>query len=263
MVSPAETRGTPRPAREAAADMVDASGWDRRANCRAGPVVSPALRVAISDEAGLPSTARPAVTDVESRLGVDKRKRLMPKSTPPYSPCMDEHGTITWSSSTWTQAFSRTCHSWGTSMQHAAAEAFSSARPNQASPRSAPDSMRYFAMMEAFATSRNWNTTLFLSAMRSKLSVKASAYTTHGWSGREIRASSSPLAVRTCSRASTPIRRCGIRTWSSDAWTSAFRTTNHSRALHSDSGPSSSDSSKALLMPRTGWSYSPKDSSLR
>mmetsp|Transcript_52423 Transcript_52423/g.159337 ORF Transcript_52423/g.159337 Transcript_52423/m.159337 type:complete len:84 (-) Transcript_52423:193-444(-) len=83
MLSPAETLGTPRPAREAAADMVDASGWLKRANWRAGPVVSPVRVVAINDDAGLPRTAFPALSDPDTRLGVARRKRLMPKSTPP------------------------------------------------------------------------------------------------------------------------------------------------------------------------------------
>eukprot|EP00406_Dinophysis_acuminata_P072229 CAMPEP_0179259238 /NCGR_PEP_ID=MMETSP0797-20121207/25722_1 /TAXON_ID=47934 /ORGANISM="Dinophysis acuminata, Strain DAEP01" /LENGTH=44 /DNA_ID= /DNA_START= /DNA_END= /DNA_ORIENTATION= len=38
-------------------------------------------------------------------------------------------------------------------------------------------------MTEALASSRRWYTTLFRSAIRSKLCVKDSAYLTRGWSG--------------------------------------------------------------------------------
>eukprot|EP00420_Gonyaulax_spinifera_P029351 CAMPEP_0197877054 /NCGR_PEP_ID=MMETSP1439-20131203/5885_1 /TAXON_ID=66791 /ORGANISM="Gonyaulax spinifera, Strain CCMP409" /LENGTH=50 /DNA_ID=CAMNT_0043496383 /DNA_START=163 /DNA_END=311 /DNA_ORIENTATION=+ len=41
--------------------------------------------------------------------------------------------------------------------------------------------MRNLAKTEAFASSRKWKTTLFLSAIRSKLCVKDSAYLTRGW----------------------------------------------------------------------------------
>mmetsp|Transcript_141765 Transcript_141765/g.453284 ORF Transcript_141765/g.453284 Transcript_141765/m.453284 type:complete len:201 (+) Transcript_141765:1000-1602(+) len=88
MLRPAATRGTPRPAREAAMDIVALRGAESRANCRAGPTERPVREVAISVEAGLPKTARPATTEVATRLGAESLKRSMPKSTPPYRPCI-------------------------------------------------------------------------------------------------------------------------------------------------------------------------------
>mmetsp|Transcript_25799 Transcript_25799/g.74497 ORF Transcript_25799/g.74497 Transcript_25799/m.74497 type:complete len:307 (+) Transcript_25799:1651-2571(+) len=135
--------------------------------------------------------------------------------------------------------------------------------PNQACGTSMPHSRRYFAMIEALATSRNWKTTLFRSAMRSKLCVKSSAYFTRGWSGRVRGASSKPSLPMICSRASTPIFKCGTRTRSPDRNISAFLTTNHSRAAHSASSVSRSEWSSTLFMPTTGWVYSPNESSFR
>mmetsp|Transcript_141761 Transcript_141761/g.453256 ORF Transcript_141761/g.453256 Transcript_141761/m.453256 type:complete len:275 (+) Transcript_141761:908-1732(+) len=60
-------------------------GAARRVNCRAGPMERPACEVAIRVEAGRPSAARPATTEVAMRLGAAKRNLSMPKSTPPYT----------------------------------------------------------------------------------------------------------------------------------------------------------------------------------
>mmetsp|Transcript_88053 Transcript_88053/g.233779 ORF Transcript_88053/g.233779 Transcript_88053/m.233779 type:complete len:258 (+) Transcript_88053:1520-2293(+) len=99
--------------------------------------------------------------------------------------------------------------------------------------------------------------------MRSKLCSKASAYFTKGWSRLVRSASSRPLAPAICSRASTPMFTRGIKEFSSDKCTSARLTTNHSRAFHSTSFPSSSEKSKQLFMPTTGCTYSPMESSFR
>mmetsp|Transcript_31021 Transcript_31021/g.84084 ORF Transcript_31021/g.84084 Transcript_31021/m.84084 type:complete len:255 (-) Transcript_31021:713-1477(-) len=98
--------------------------------------------------------------------------------------------------------------------------------------------------------------------MRSKLCVNISAYLTRGWFGFVVGTSSSPFGPTICSRASTPIFTAGIKTLSPDICTSAFRTTNHSLALHS-SPRMSSENSWQLFIPTTGCSYSPMDSSLR
>mmetsp|Transcript_27363 Transcript_27363/g.77023 ORF Transcript_27363/g.77023 Transcript_27363/m.77023 type:complete len:209 (-) Transcript_27363:1068-1694(-) len=208
MLRPAATRGTPRPAREAAMDIVALSGAESRANCRAGPTERPVREVAISVEAGLPKTARPATTEVATRLGAESLKRSMPKSTPPYRPCIFGAESVLRAPS-FKLIFEkqRSFHSWGTSRQHTPPLEPSMPTLNQGAPRTVPDSIKYFARMEAFATSRSWETTLLRSAMRSKLWVNTSAYITSGWSGRVMAASSRPSSPTTCSRASTPILR--------------------------------------------------------
>mmetsp|Transcript_102726 Transcript_102726/g.295796 ORF Transcript_102726/g.295796 Transcript_102726/m.295796 type:complete len:242 (+) Transcript_102726:785-1510(+) len=83
MLKPAATFGAPSPAREAAMDIVALKGADKRANWRAGPTARPVRVEAMRLVAGRPSTARPATTEVATRLGAESRKRSMPKSTPP------------------------------------------------------------------------------------------------------------------------------------------------------------------------------------
>eukprot|EP00443_Scrippsiella_acuminata_P029064 CAMPEP_0115353970 /NCGR_PEP_ID=MMETSP0270-20121206/98332_1 /TAXON_ID=71861 /ORGANISM="Scrippsiella trochoidea, Strain CCMP3099" /LENGTH=63 /DNA_ID=CAMNT_0002776263 /DNA_START=66 /DNA_END=254 /DNA_ORIENTATION=- len=57
----------------------------------------------------------------------------------------------------------RSCQSWGTSKQQTGF--VSSPRLNQESGKTLPDSSKNLAMMDAFATSRSWETTLLRSAM--------------------------------------------------------------------------------------------------
>mmetsp|Transcript_73438 Transcript_73438/g.195118 ORF Transcript_73438/g.195118 Transcript_73438/m.195118 type:complete len:257 (-) Transcript_73438:613-1383(-) len=99
--------------------------------------------------------------------------------------------------------------------------------------------------------------------MRSKLRSKASAYRTSGCSGLVSKASSRPSSPAICSRASTPMFTRGRRAFSSVMCTSAFRTTNHSRAFHSSSWESCTWKSKQLFMPTTGCMYSPMESSFK
>mmetsp|Transcript_60612 Transcript_60612/g.154023 ORF Transcript_60612/g.154023 Transcript_60612/m.154023 type:complete len:331 (-) Transcript_60612:953-1945(-) len=256
----------------------------RRANCRAGLRTKPWALVAINDEDGrTPSAVRAAKTEVAPRLPANggppaerlpppmaaaaKRKRSMPKSTPPYKPNVNcERPFLPFtdevSSPSFTESWEkhRSFHSCGTSIQHVGDS--SSARLNHCSPKRMPDSSKYFAMIEAFATSRSWQITPLRSAMRSKFLVKDSAYLTSGCPGRVTGASSRPRGPRSCSRASTPSVRAGAKTPSSEICISAFRTTNHSRPDHF-SGTVSSPTSMQLFMPSTGCWYAPMDNSFK
>mmetsp|Transcript_69337 Transcript_69337/g.195553 ORF Transcript_69337/g.195553 Transcript_69337/m.195553 type:complete len:240 (-) Transcript_69337:35-754(-) len=192
--------------------------------------------------------------------------RSRPNCTPPYTPMLPParaaalpSSTIL-SSSMWIWERKRSLQSWGTSRPQPPPA--SGAGPNHASSSGTSPSIRNFASTDALASSRRWYTTLFLSAMRSKKCVKALAYCTRGWSGLVIGASSMPPLPLTCSRASTPISARGMRTLPSASRTSAFLTTNHSRARHS-SPPSAAGTSKQLFMPTTGCWHSPMASSFR
>mmetsp|Transcript_23064 Transcript_23064/g.69090 ORF Transcript_23064/g.69090 Transcript_23064/m.69090 type:complete len:328 (-) Transcript_23064:1201-2184(-) len=108
-----------------------------------------------------------------------------PISTPPYTPCIllalftpSAEDTIR-PSSTWICDMRCSFQSWGIS-RCAEGPADMSAMLNHSSPRLTWFSTRNFANTEAFASSRRWKTTLFRSAMSSKLCVKASAYCTRG-----------------------------------------------------------------------------------
>mmetsp|Transcript_16842 Transcript_16842/g.36230 ORF Transcript_16842/g.36230 Transcript_16842/m.36230 type:complete len:85 (-) Transcript_16842:1495-1749(-) len=84
MLRLAATRGTPpKFALEADIGIVAVSGAESLANCRAGATESSVLDVAIKLEAGRPSTALPATTEVATRLGALRRNLSIPKSTPP------------------------------------------------------------------------------------------------------------------------------------------------------------------------------------
>mmetsp|Transcript_84917 Transcript_84917/g.181971 ORF Transcript_84917/g.181971 Transcript_84917/m.181971 type:complete len:313 (-) Transcript_84917:272-1210(-) len=160
----------------------------------------------------------------------------------------------------WTWAWRRSFQIVGTSVW---AALDSCAMFSMAWSTSMPASIMNLANTDAFASSRRWKMTLFLSAMSSKLCVKESAYLTKGWPCLDILASTNfPLASMVCSRASTPIFTKGTMTLSSVNMTSAFRTTNHSRAFHSWKFPAS-PMSKALFMPITGCSCSPMESSFK
>mmetsp|Transcript_45506 Transcript_45506/g.130460 ORF Transcript_45506/g.130460 Transcript_45506/m.130460 type:complete len:366 (-) Transcript_45506:1263-2360(-) len=241
-----------------------AKGAPRRENCRVGAMESPAWVVAISEDAGRPKAARPATTEVAMRLGAAKRNLSIPKSTPPYTLCTLSSPFSAFMmvpSCTRILEHARSFQSWGTSKQQVGFRA--SPTPNHASSMWMPLSIMNFAMIDALATSRSCETTLFRSAIRSKCCVKAAAYLTRGWLGRVRGASSSPFGPKNCSRASTPIFKQGTITLSSETWISACLTTNHSRALHSVSKPSVSEYSKQLFIPTMGCSYSPMDNSFR
>mmetsp|Transcript_38177 Transcript_38177/g.106335 ORF Transcript_38177/g.106335 Transcript_38177/m.106335 type:complete len:273 (-) Transcript_38177:576-1394(-) len=124
-------------------------------------------------------------------------------------------------------------------------------------------STKNLASTEALASSRRWKIALLRSAIRSKLRSNSSAYLTRGWLGLVSGASSKPLSLNICSRASTPMFTRGTSALSIDKCTSAFLTTNHSLAFHSKLCPYSTKKSKQLFMPTTGCKYSPIESSFR
>mmetsp|Transcript_36347 Transcript_36347/g.104667 ORF Transcript_36347/g.104667 Transcript_36347/m.104667 type:complete len:299 (-) Transcript_36347:1038-1934(-) len=105
-----------------------------------------------------------------------------PKSTPPYTPCRRESMPLStvliWPFSTLICEYRRSFQSWGICVMHGFSS--SSAKLNHESSKGTFASTKYFARTVAFANSRKWKNTLFLSAIRSKLFVNASAYLTRG-----------------------------------------------------------------------------------
>mmetsp|Transcript_115238 Transcript_115238/g.336914 ORF Transcript_115238/g.336914 Transcript_115238/m.336914 type:complete len:217 (+) Transcript_115238:1621-2271(+) len=188
-----------------------------------------------------------------------------PNCTPPYTPCfplrMPSLASRIRPSSTSTCEEHRSFHSCGISARLPFAEVPTTL--NQDSSSAALVSSRNLASTDALANSRKLKMALLRSAMRSKCFVKVSAYFTSGWSGLVMGLSTKPRSPSSCSRACTPMVTRGMSTLSSDRRTSALFTTNHSRAFHAFSLLSSSEKSKQLFIPTTGWSYSPMESSFK
>mmetsp|Transcript_38681 Transcript_38681/g.90902 ORF Transcript_38681/g.90902 Transcript_38681/m.90902 type:complete len:210 (+) Transcript_38681:1173-1802(+) len=152
-------------------------------NCGTTPagLIGRALGCALAGNGAWISARRElATTPPGTRRGAAMLNCVIPSSTPPYTPCESCSFLASMMVPPFTRITDRDRSFQSIGMVGYGLGEPAAAKLYQVSASCTSDSMRNFAKAAARATSRRWKTTLFRSAIKSKLRLNASAYLTSG-----------------------------------------------------------------------------------